>query len=388
MNSLIARIVTNSHHDPFQYLGVHEHRQDSRKRIFRTLQPHAEKVCLLVDDKSIEMVDREHLGVFECSLAIENLSYPQLEPYDYRYRVTYHSGVVQEINDPYRFLPLLSEDDIYLFNAGTNYSLYNILGAQLQMHQKLKGTVFRVWAPSAVNVSVTGHFNGWDKRVHQMRSLGSSGIWELFIPGIEENELYRFVIRTQQDTFLEKSDPFQFFGEIRPSTASVVRNINRYQWNDHEWRQEQQQSRPYHEPISIYEVHPGSWKRDPSDPERFLTFRELAEQLVPYVRHMGFTHIELLPVMEHPLDESWGYQVTGSFSVSSRYGVPEDFMYFVDRCHQNHIGVILDWVPAHFPKDAHSLARFDGTALYEHEDPRKGAHPEWGTLSTIMDAMR
>ncbi len=380
MNSLISKILTNSHHDPFQYLGVHEHPRDRNKSVFRTLQPHAEKVSLLVEDKNIEMLQSDHPGVFECILSNENITYQKLEPYDYRYRITYHSGVVQEINDPYRFLPLLGDDDIYLFNAGTNYSLYNILGAQLQMHQKLKGTVFRVWAPSAVNVSVTGHFNGWDKRVHQMRSLGSSGIWELFIPGILENEIYRFVIRTQQNIFLEKSDPFQFFGEIRPNTASVVRNINRYQWNDHSWQQEKQQSRPYHEPIAIYEVHPGSWKRDPSEPERFLSFRELADQLIPYVSQMGFTHIELMPVMEHPLDESWGYQVTGSFSVSSRYGVPDDFMYFVDHCHQNNIGVILDWVPAHFPKDSHSLSRFDGTALYEHEDPRQGAHPDWGTL--------
>ena len=380
MNSLISRITTNSYHDPFQYLGVHQHPQDDELRIFRTLQPHAEQVFLLVDDKTVEMHDSQKKGIFECSVPIRELIYQELEPYDYRYRITYRSGVIREINDPYRFLPLLGDEDIYLFNAGTNYSLYNILGAQLQMHQKLNGTVFRVWAPSAINVSVTGHFNGWDKRVHQMRSLGSSGIWELFIPGIGENEIYRFNIRTQEGFFLEKSDPFQFFGEIRPNTASVVRNINRYQWNDHSWQKNKQKSRPYREPLAIYEVHPGSWKRDPSDPQRFLTFRELADQLVPYVRELGFTHIELLPVMEHPLDESWGYQVTGSFSVSSRYGVPDDFMYFVDQCHQNHIGVILDWVPAHFPKDSHSLCRFDGTSLYEHEDPRQGAHPDWGTL--------
>ncbi len=380
MTSLIAKIITNNYHDPFQYLGVHDHPRDHSVKIFRTLQPNAEQVFLLMDDRCLEMTSRSQNGVFEYSLSAENLKYPDLAPYDYRYRIFYHENSVHETNDPYRFLPLLDDKDIYLFNGGTNYSLYNLLGAQLEMHQKLNGTVFRVWAPSAVNVSVIGHFNGWDKRIHQMRSLGSSGIWELFIPGLGEDEIYRFVIRTQEGRFLEKSDPFQFFGELRPNNASVVRNLNRYQWNDQSWQRKKIHRSPYSEPLSIYEVHPGSWRRDPSNPERFLTFRELADQLVPYVRELGFTHVELLPVMEHPLDESWGYQVTGSFSVTSRYGVPDDFMYFVDQCHQNDLGVILDWVPAHFPKDAHSLARFDGTALYEHEDPRKGAHPDWGTL--------
>jgi len=380
MNSLDTKITANNYHDPFQFLGVHDHPCLSSSKVFRTLQPSAKKVFLLVDDKCIEMTANKPNGIFECTLSTDNLNFPDLAPYDYRYRVYYNENSVHDINDPYRFLPLLSDNDIYLFNAGTNYSLYNLLGAQLEMHQKLNGTVFRVWAPSAVNVSVTGHFNGWDRRVHQMRSLGSSGIWELFIPGLVEDEIYRYVIRTKQGHFLEKSDPFQFFGELRPNTASVVRNINRYRWNDQAWQQKKQNNAPYSQPLSIYEVHPGSWRRDPADPERFLTFRELAHQLVPYVKDLGFTHIELLPVMEHPLDESWGYQVTGSFSVTSRYGVPDDFMYFVDQCHQNDLGVILDWVPAHFPKDAHSLARFDGTALYEHEDPRKGAHPDWGTL--------
>lgn len=380
MNSLISKIVSNAYHDPFQYLGVHDHPQDDSIKIFRTLQPKAEAVSLLIEDTCYEMINLNQSGVFECFLSIKNIKYQQLEPFDYRYRIVYHADAVHLINDPYRFLPLLDKNDLYLFNAGTNYSLYNLLGAQLEMHQKLNGTVFRVWAPSAVNVSVIGHFNGWDKRVHQMRSLDRSGIWELFIPGIGENEIYRYVIRTKDGDFLEKSDPFQFFGEVRPNTASVVRNINRYQWNDQEWQEQRNHTAPYDKPMSIYEVHPGSWRRDPAEPDRFFTFRELAEQLVPYVKRLGFTHVELLPVMEHPLDESWGYQVTGTFSVSSRYGVPDDFMYFVDQCHQNELGVILDWVPAHFPKDPHSLARFDGTALYEHEDPRKGAHPDWGTL--------
>jgi len=380
MHPLRSIIINNGYHDPFQYLGVHEDQDDNTCVLFRTLQPSAKNITLLTGTLCMMMEKIDRRGLFECSVKKNTLEFPALDPFDYRYRIDYHSGISREINDPYRFLPILSENDRYLFNTGTNYSLYNLLGAQLEMHQKLKGVVFRVWAPSASNIAVTGHFNGWDKRVHQMRSLGNSGIWELFVPGIDENELYRYSIKTRGGETIEKSDPFQFFGEIRPYNASVVRNINRYQWNDNEWQQKKVAHPPYHQPITIYEVHPGSWRRDPSEPNRFLTFRELADQLIPYVKHLGFTHIELLPVMEHPLDESWGYQVTGSFSVSSRYGVPDDFMYFVDCCHQNNLGVILDWVPAHFPKDSHSLARFDGTALYEHEDPRKGAHPDWGTL--------
>jgi len=216
--------------------------------------------------------------------------------------------------------------------------------------------------------------------MHQMRSLDSSGIWEIFIPGISDNQLYKFEIRTQYKDLLIKSDPFQFFGELRPKTASIVRSIENYSWNDADWLEKRRSSKPYDQPISIYEVHLGSWRRDPNDPERFLTYCEVADALVPYVKDMGFTHIELMPVMEHPLDESWGYQVTAYYSITSRYGTPEEFMYLVDLCHQNDIGVILDWVPAHFPSDAHSLSRFDGTALYEHQDPRQGTHPEWGTM--------
>ncbi len=380
MKSISREIIAGNYYDPFQYLGVHDDEQDSTIVIARTLQPHASKVSLITDGREWKMKRIHPDGLFECRLVKPDLAYPDLEPYDYQYRVTYPSGDIHLLNDPYRFPVLLGETDRYLFNSGTNYSLYNLLGAQLGLHQKISGTLFRVWAPNARSVAVIGHFNGWDRRVHQMRVLGSSGIWELFIPGLVEDELYRFSIKTAGGTILEKSDPFQFYAETRPQTASVVRNLQRYQWQDQDWQERRNQKSPYNQPLAIYEVHPGSWQRDPDAPERFLTFRELADQLVPYVKKMGFTHIELMPVMEHPLDESWGYQVTGSFSVTSRYGVPDDFMYFVDICHQNNIGVILDWVPAHFPKDPHSLARFDGTALYEHEDPRKGAHPEWGTL--------
>jgi 1,4-alpha-glucan branching enzyme len=380
MNDLQTAVLAADYYDPFQFLGVHEHPDIPGTVIFRSLQPHAETVELLTGDNVYPLKQNHPDGLFSCSLKRAELAFPGLDPFDYRYRISYRSGVHSLINDPYRFPPLLADQDRYLFNFGTNYSLYNLLGAQLGLHHGISGTLFRVWAPNARAVSVIGHFNGWDNRVHQMRVLGSSGIWELFVPGVVEDELYRFAIRTASGTILEKSDPYQFFGELRPNTASVVRDLKRYSWHDHAWMEKKQSHQPYDRPITIYEVHPGSWRRDPDQPERFLTFRELADQLIPYVKDLGFTHIELMPVMEHPLDESWGYQVTAPFSLTSRYGVPDDFMYFVDHCHQSDIGVILDWVPAHFPKDDHSLVRFDGTALYEHEDPRKGAHPEWGTL--------
>ena len=336
MTDLAQTIIACSHHDPFQFLGTH-FSSDSKTVTIRTLQPAAVKIEFLCGPLTITMSRVHDKGLFECQLNRDELPFPELDPFDYQYRIYYRAGNIHQINDPYRFLPVLSKEDCYLFNKGTNYSLYNLLGAHLTMLQKISGTLFRVWAPSAKSVSVIGHFNGWDRRVHQMRVIGSSGIWELFIPGISENEIYRFSIHTNSGQFLEKSDPFQFFGEIRPQTASVIRDMERYRWNDDEWIKKKSHYSVYNRPLSIYEVHPGSWKRDPSSPDRFLTFRELAAQLIPYVKNMGFTHIELMPVMEHPLDESWGYQVTGPFSLTSRYGVPDDFMQFVDQCHQNTI---------------------------------------------------
>ncbi|MEJ2690247.1 MAG: 1,4-alpha-glucan branching protein GlgB, partial [Deltaproteobacteria bacterium] len=243
----------------------------------------------------------------------------------------------------------------------------------------IKGVLFRTWAPSARRVSIVGDFNYWDGRVHQMRVLGSSGIWELFIPGIKPGDAYKFEIRSAHGQIIEKADPYQFFAEMRPKTASVVWDIEDFSWSDQNWLQNRQKQSPWEKPLSIYEVHLGSWMRDPADPDRFLSFRELADKLIPYAKEMGFSHLEFLPIMEHPLDESWGYQVTGYYSVTSRMGTPTDFKYFVDCCHASGIGVILDWVPSHFPTDGHCFGRFDGTALYEHADPRQGHHPEWGT---------
>ena len=374
------RIIHATHHDPFQYLGVHFTGDREETVVIRTFQPHAAAVTLVTETFSLPMKKSGDEGLYELELERAAFKDINLDPYNYQFRIAYLDGTVCTVNDPYRFLPALDEQDRYLFNFGTHYELYNHMGAHLTTRSGIDGTIFRVWAPSAARVSVLGSFNGWDGRVHPMRSLGGSGIWELFLPGIGENELYKFEIRTQHGAILEKNDPFQFYGELRPRTASVVRPLDRYTWQDQQWQQTRNATSPYDQPMAIYEAHPGSWQRDPADPDRFLTFRELAAKLIPYVRKLGFTHIELMPVMEHPLDESWGYQVTGPFSMTSRYGIPEDFMYFVDQCHQNNIGVILDWVPAHFPKDEHSLGRFDGTALFEHEDPRKGEQQEWGTF--------
>jgi len=380
MENQFDLIISSDHYDPFQVLGVHFEDTDQNIATIRTYQPHAENVDLLIDTTRVSMNKVREEGIFEIKIDRSDFQDPNFDPYNYQYRINYYSGLSQTINDPYRFLPQLDAQDQYLFNFGTNYELYRHMGAHPVSLNYIQGTIFRVWAPSARRVSIIGDFNGWDGRIHPMRSLGGSGIWELFLPGIVEGSVYKYEIKAMDGRILEKADPFQYFGEIRPKTGSIIRNLDRYEWQDDEWQDLKRQQSPYDKPMAIYEVHPGSWKRDPSDPERFLTFRELADQLIPYVKDMGFTHVELMPVMEHPLDESWGYQVTGPFSITSRHGVPEDFMYFVDRCHQDGIGVILDWVPAHFPKDEHSLGRFDGTALFEHEDSRLGAHPEWGTF--------
>jgi 1,4-alpha-glucan branching enzyme len=370
----IDRVIDSDHHDPFVVLGLHFIDEEPPAALVRTFQPHAEWVQIVLDGQKKYMYKMRPEGLFEIVL-------PEFsEPFPYEFEIKYYDNTITIVADPYRFLPQLGDMDRYLFNSGTHYNIYNKLGAHPSTIDGITGTLFRVWAPAARRVSVIGNFNSWDGRVHQMRSLENSGIWELFIPGVTEKALYKFEIRTQYRDLLKKSDPYQFYGELRPKTASIVYSLANYSWNDAAWLEKRSKTKPYDQPVSIYEVHLGSWRRDPGDPQRFLTYKEIADALVPYVKEMGFTHIELMPVMEHPLDESWGYQVTAYYSITSRYGTPEEFMYLVDLCHQNNIGVILDWVPAHFPTDAHSLARFDGTALYEHEDPRQGAHPEWGTL--------
>ena len=272
----------------------------------------------------------------------------------------------------------ITDYQLYLFNQGTNYHSYKMLGAHLLKKDGVEGTRFAVWAPNARRVSVVGDFNRWDGRAHVMNRLGDSGVWELFIPGVKEFDLYKYEIENYYGQVVLKADPYAFYSELRPCTASVVYDLYRYKWRDDECMCQRAATPVYDKPMLIYEVHLGSWRRKVGN--RFLSYRELAEELIPYVKDMGYTHIELLPVAEHPYDGSWGYQTTGYYSVTSRYGTPEDFMFFVDECHLAGIGVIVDWVPAHFPRDGHGLIRFDGTALYEHEDPRRGEHPHWGTL--------
>jgi 1,4-alpha-glucan branching enzyme len=305
-------------------------------------------------------------------------------------------------DDPYAFsTPSLTDYDLHLFAEGTHHRIYDKLGAHPTTLDGVQGVYFAVWAPHARNLSVIGDFNSWDGRQHQMRR-GRTGIWELFIPGVQVGDRYKFEIKNAEGHIYEKSDPYGFQQEVRPRTASTVAELEGYAWGDWEWMEHRQHSNPLSQPIAIYEVHLGSWlhasasqpppssSQDPVEivpvseykpGARFLSYRELADHLIPYVKELGYTHLELLPLAEHPFDGSWGYQVTGYYACTSRYGSPQDLMYFVDRCHQEGIGVILDWVPSHFPKDSHGLAYFDGTPLYEYGDPRKGEHHQWGTLS-------
>jgi 1,4-alpha-glucan branching enzyme len=300
----------------------------------------------------------------------------------YKYKIINHRGEEKELYDPYSFEPVLTDFDLHLLSEGTHYRNYEKLGSHVMTIDGIKGVHFAVWAPNACNVSVTGDFNNWDGRRYPMRSLGASGTWELFIPGLDEGALYKYEVKGGTPGYRGlKTDPFSFYFEFRPNNASIVYDINnKYSWKDAAWLDSREKTDWFRGPMSVYEVHLGSWMRVPEGGDRFLTYRELAEKLIPYVKELGFTHIELMPVMEHPLDASWGYQTIGYFAPTSRFGSPADFMFFVDACHLNNIGVLVDWVPAHFPKDGHGLGFFDGTCLYEHADPRKGEQPDWGTL--------
>ena len=290
-----------------------------------------------------------------------------------------HQNNQHEYHDPYSFSAQISDYDLHLFAEGRHFHIYNILGAHKKEIDGISGVHFATWAPSAERVSIVGDFNGWDGRRHPMVSRGGNGVWELFIPELDNNALYKFEIRNRDSgEILSKTDPYAQQMEMRPRTASVISERSTFQWQDEQWLTQRKASNWLHAPMSIYECHLGSWQRD--DQNHFLNYRELAHRLVDYVKETGFTHIELMPITEHPLDASWGYQTTGYFAPTRRFGTADDFRYFVDYCHLHGIGVLLDWVPAHFPKDEHGLARFDGSALYEHEDPRRGEHRDWGTL--------
>lgn len=275
--------------------------------------------------------------------------------------------------------PIITDFDLHLFGEGTNYKIYEKMGAHKATVNGKEGTHFAVWAPNAKAVSVIGDFNKWDPSANKMSVMSGSGVWTLFIPGLLEGTLYKYHISSDAIGGAEKVDPFGFFNEVRPKTASIVYDLDKYKWNDEKWVKERKKRNGLDAPISIYEVHLGSWMLVPEEENRWLTYRELADKLVAYLENTGFTHVEFLPVAEHPLDMSWGYQITGYFAATSRFGTPEDFMFLVDKLHQAGIGVILDWVPAHFPKDGHGLGLFDGSHLYEHADPRQGMHHEWGT---------
>jgi 1,4-alpha-glucan branching enzyme len=369
----IKQIVFAYHYDPFQVLGMHQV-QVGEKTVtsMRAFLPEARQAFVVDEAGQEHPLTRIHKhGFFEAVFE---------QSFKYTLKIQDHYGNEFTIHDPYTFMPVLSEFDQQLLGEGTHYQSYEKLGAHLMTVDGIEGVHFAVWAPNAKRVSVVGDFNQWDGRRHPMRVLGGCGIWELFVPGLPEGTLYKFEIKGQYDQLLEKSDPYGYAAELRPKSASMVWDIDKHQWGDQEWMDRRAQGNILREPLSIYEVHLGSWMRAPEEGNRFLTYHELAERLVDYVKHMGYTHIELLPVTEHPLDASWGYQVLGYFCPTSRFGTPDGLQYLVDHCHQNGIGVILDWVPAHFPRDAHGLARFDGTALYEYGDPRKGEHKDWGTL--------
>ena len=373
----IAAVASGTSSDPFAVLGRHEVTVDQRAAVvLRTMQPGASAVELITAGAVTPMPRRHPAGLFEARVPLAgNVS-------DFAYRFRVHEGsAVRDVIDPYQYGQVLSDYDLHLFAEGTHYRAWEKFGSHVTTIGEVTGVHFAVWAPNAQRVSVIGDFNGWDGRVHPMRKLVPSGVWELFVPELTPGACYKFEVRTHAGHLIEKADPYAQFFEVPPRSASVIWNHGDYEWGDSDWMRDRPAAGSWHDrPLSTYEVHLGSWRRVPAENHRYLTYRELADTLVPYVREMGYTHIELLPVMEHPFSGSWGYQVLGFFAPTSRFGTPDDFRHFVDTCHRYGLGVILDWVPGHFPKDRHGLAEFDGTALYEHADPRKGEHRDWGTL--------
>ena len=371
----LRRLVEVRNRSPHDLLGLHA-LGDGSGLVGRALVPDAAKVELqpvLEKDKPVIKLKR-----IPKSDVFEGVTQDANRVYAYDLVVTNRTGEVRRTRDPYSFLPTLGEGDLYLFGKGDERRIYDKLGAQLRVVDGVPGTSFAVWAPNAQRVSVVGAFNNWDGRCHQMRSLGSSGVWEIFLPGVGEGALYKFEIRNLHGQTALKTDPYGFFFEKPPKNAAIVWNTRRFNWTDEAWLAQRPRRDALRSPLSIYEVHLGSWRKKSMGESP--GYRELAELLVPYVKKMGFTHVEFLPVAEHAFYPSWGYQVTGFYAPTSRYGTPEDFQFLVNALHEAGIGVIIDWVPAHFPRDDWALATFDGTHLYEHEDPRKGAHQDWGTL--------
>jgi 1,4-alpha-glucan branching enzyme len=378
----VASLLAARNADPFGVLGPHPvDSAQGRLWSIRAFQPRAVEAQIILAGHAnpIPMRRLRDTGFFEATLPTPSDLAPAPSSYRLRFRNEYDD--VWESHDTYAFPYLLSEFDLYLMGEGRHYDTYEKLGAHVKTLEGVTGVHFAVWAPNARRASVVGDFNGWDGRVNPMRSRGNSGIWELFVPEFDEGVIYKYEIVGPQNNVLPlKADPYGFRSELRPNTGSVVARLDKHTWSDADWLNHRANRNWLEQPISVYEVHLGSWRRMPEENNRWLTYRELADQLIPYVKELGYTHIELLPIMEHPYDGSWGYQTLGYFAATSRYGSPTDFMEFVDRCHQAGLGVFLDWTPAHFPRDTHGLAQFDGTHLYEHSDPRQGSHPDWGTL--------
>ncbi len=366
-------IINGDHSNPFSVLGIHKNK-GSKDVFIRAYQPNSRSMELLDNNgSSLGMMTKlDDRGFFQINLG------PR-ENFAYRFRIENDRGDFYEKEDSYRFPSILGDIDLYLLAEGNHLDMYQKLGAHVIELNGVRGVSFAVWAPNAKRVSVVGNFNNWDGRTTVMRNHPSCGIWDIFIPGIGQGEIYKYEVKTRENYILVKSDPVAFYSEKRPHTASIVYDINNYHWNDEGWMNYREEANSFDKPMSIYEVHLGSWRRKGENGSEYLTYREFADHLVPYVSNMGFTHVEFLPLSEHPLDSSWGYQVTGMFAPTSRFGTPDDFRYMIDKFHQAGIGVIMDWVPAHFPKDGHGLVEFDGTHLYEHADPRKGEHTDWGT---------
>ncbi len=364
----IEGIIYSEESNPHEILGPHI---VGKSVLFQVFFPGAEKVNIVIDHKRKKMEPVDEAGFFACLLGGKI-------PDHYEYEIFYPDSEPVYRKDAYRYFIGLDDKDIDKLNAGIHYTAYEKLGAHPMTIEGTPGTFFAVWAPNAIRVSVVGDFNHWDGRMHQMRKNEKCGIFEIFIPDVSDGECYKYEIKSKGDHICLKADPYAFGQQLRPDTASIVRNIS-YKWKDNAWMRERSKRQGENSPVSIYEVYLGSFLRN-NDTGEYASYREIAPKLVDYVKEMGYTHVEIMPVMEHPLDASWGYQVIGYYAPTARYGTAEDFMYLVDLLHQAGIGVILDWVPAHFPRDEHGLARFDGTCLYEHLDPRKGAHPHWGTL--------
>lgn len=364
----LQKIIDARHHDPFSVLG--RHAVGNSEVDIRVFLPNASEVAIAESKQPLTRI--EGTDFFHWRGPAEAV--PE------RYRLIWRDGQGQEHSryDPYCFEPQLADFDLHLFGEGKHWHAYRLLGSRVHEAEGVAGVLFSVWAPNAERVSLVGDFNAWDGRCHPMRVRGGSGVWELFIPGLLVGAVYKYEVRHRENASINlKTDPYGQFFEERPKTASIV-SQTQYQWLDGEWMGAREHLDWGHVPMSIYEVHLGSWQH--GDGGELLNYREMAHRLVDYVKDLGFTHIEILPITEHPYDPSWGYQCTGYYAPTSRHGTPDDFRYFVDYCHQNGLGVFLDWVPAHFPKDAHGLARFDGEALYEYADPRKGEHKDWSTL--------